>query len=87
MQVAGGHLVAVNFSDALAELVARPLTEWNEHFGNVTWWRWESNGWAGEPAWNGTPDDSDWPGYHTHWTPHPNMPAEPSTSVEGEYGY
>lgn len=25
-----------------------------------------------------------WPGYHTHWTPHPNFPREPATNAIGE---
>ena len=42
-----------------------------------------SIGWAGESPWRGTPLDSDWPGYHTHWTPAPPAP----TSAEGvEHG-
>ncbi|MGG2101714.1 hypothetical protein [Stenotrophomonas sp. NRRL B-14846] len=56
-------------------LIARALAEWHEDDGNVLWWAWCGRGWAGEPAWAGTPNDSDWPGYHTHWTPHPNQPA------------
>ncbi|WP_230492728.1 hypothetical protein [Martelella alba] len=78
-QLAGGRLVAVNFSDALAEPVARPLDKWDEEFGPVVWWALdlEYGGWLGEPAWIGTPNDSDWPGYHTHWTPHPAFPDDP----------
>lgn len=56
-------------------LIARALAEWHEDDGNVLWWAWCGREWAGEPAWAGTPNDSDWPGYHTHWTPHPNQPA------------
>ena len=56
-------------------LIARPLAEWHEEDGPVTWWAWCGHEWAGEPAWCGTPLDSDWPGYHTHWTPHPTMPS------------
>jgi hypothetical protein len=52
---------------------ARPLSEWHEDFGTVTWWRFPVN----EPPWVGTPWDSDWPGYHTHWTPAPPVPAAP----------
>lgn len=50
---------------------ARPLSEWHEDFGPAVWWAFP----VVEPAWIGSPDDSDWPGYHTHWTPHPPMPA------------
>ncbi|XBS71121.1 hypothetical protein ABK905_09200 [Acerihabitans sp. KWT182] len=82
MQVAGGRLVAMNFSDALAEPIARPLSEWKADDRTVVWWYWENGEWAAEPAWIGRPTDSDWPGYHTHWTPHPIWPAEPATSSE-----
>ena len=50
--------------------VARPLDEWHEDYGPVTWWKLPVE----EPAWIGTPLDSDWPGYHTHRTPHPAVP-------------
>lgn len=56
-------------------LIARTLAEWHEDDGNVLWWAWCGREWAGEAAWAGTPNDSDWPGYHTHWTPHPSPPA------------
>ncbi len=51
----------------------RPLDEWDEDHGPVTWWAFP----VCEPSWIGKPDDSDWPGYHTHWTPHPPIPQEP----------
>lgn len=62
-------------------LIARALDEWHEDDGPVMWWAWNgsASGWAGEPAWCGTPLSSDWPGYHTHWTPHPALPLAPST--------
>ena len=50
---------------------ARPLSEWHEDDGPVVWWLFPVH----EPAWIGTPLDTDWPGYHTHWTPHPAAPA------------
>jgi len=56
-------------------LIARSLAEWHEDDGNVMWWAWCGQDWAGEPAWCGTPNDSDWPGYHTHWTQQPVEPA------------
>lgn len=49
---------------------ARLLSEWHEDHGPVTWWKLPVD----EPAWIGSPLDSDWPGYHTHWTPHPTVP-------------
>jgi hypothetical protein len=64
-------------SDRLdAVLRARPIDEYHEDDGNVVWWAWEDGAWLGEPAWIGTPTDSDWPGYHTHWTPHPAQPEK-----------
>lgn len=54
---------------------ARPLAEWHEDHGAVTWWTFPVN----EPAWIGQPGDSDWPGYHTHWSPHPAIPVTPAT--------
>lgn len=44
---------------------ARPLSEWREDDGAVLWWTSPVN----EPPWAGSPIDTDWPGYHTHWTP------------------
>lgn len=58
-----------------APVLARALSEWHEGDGTVMWWASNASGWAGEPAWCGTPLDSDWPGYHTHWTPHPTPPT------------
>lgn len=56
---------------------ARPLSEWHEDDGPVVWWKFPVD----EPAWIGTPNCDDWPGYHTHWTPHP---AIPTAGVEGK---
>lgn len=58
-----------------APLLARHLSEWHEEDGDVSWWAWCGRDWAGEPAWIGRPTDDGWPGYHTHWTAHPAMPA------------
>jgi len=52
---------------------AKPLAEWHEDTGNVTWWAFP----VMEPPWIGTPGDSDWPGHHTHWTPLPPIPKAP----------
>lgn len=54
---------------------ALTMDEYHEDYGNVVWWTWEDGEWLGEPAWIGTPNDSDWPGYHTHWTRHPEFPT------------
>ena len=56
---------------ASVAISALPLAEYDDDFGPVTWWRFPVE----EPAWIGTPNDSEWPGYHTHWTPHPEVPA------------
>lgn len=57
---------------ALGAKTAKPLSDWHENAGNVLWWSFPVN----EPPWCGQPGDSDWPGYHTHWTPLlvPNAP-------------
>lgn len=60
---------------APAPLIARSLAEWHEDDGCVAWWAWNGREWAGEPAWIGNPNCEDWPGYHTHWTPHPDQPV------------
>lgn len=50
--------------------IARPLRQYHEDMGPVTWWKFPIE----EPSWIGTPNCSDWPGYHTHFTPHPPIP-------------
>lgn len=49
--------------------VARPLHEWHEDFGDALWWSFVFI----EVPYVGSPLDSDWPGYHTHWTPLPKV--------------
>lgn len=44
---------------------ARPIDEWHEDYGDVLWWTFPIE----ESPYCGTPLDSDWPDYHTHWTP------------------
>lgn len=51
-------------------VLARPLGEWHEDMGDVVWWKFPMD----EPAYIGSPLAEDWPGYHTHWTPHPPVP-------------
>ena len=53
--------------------VARPESEWHEDIGDVLWWNFPVN----EAPYVGTPLDGNWPGYHTHWTPCPEVPVEP----------
>ena len=56
---------------------ARPLDEWHEDFGDVLWWCFPVD----EPPYVGTPLDTDWPGYHTHWTDIPiPLPPPPAGS-------
>lgn len=43
---------------------ARALSEWHEDVADVLWWRFP----IAEPPYVGQPIDSDWPGYHTHFT-------------------
>lgn len=43
----------------------KSLEEWHEDHGAVLWWNLP----IVEPPYVGTPLDSDWPDYHTHWTP------------------
>lgn len=56
------------------DVKARPLSEYHEDCGFVTWWKFPVN----EPSWIGSPNCDDWPGYHTHWTPHPPIPKQSS---------
>jgi hypothetical protein len=81
---------ALPHSDAARAPVARALGEWHEDHGNVVWFTWQDGEWLGEPSYIGQPNDSDWPGYHTHWIPHPAFPAparthttQPGESVAG----
>lgn len=54
---------------------ARPLSEWHEELGPVVWWWFARDTHPQEASWIGTPLDDDWPGYHTHFTPHPPIPT------------
>jgi hypothetical protein len=44
--------------------IPQPLADWREDTGEVLWWRFPIS----EAPYVGTPGDSNWPGYHTHWT-------------------
>lgn len=59
--------------DADGEGDAMPLAAWHEDRGDVLWWRFPIE----EPPYVGSPISSDWPGYHTHWTPLPPPPGTP----------
>ncbi|MDH6147310.1 MULTISPECIES: hypothetical protein [Paraburkholderia] len=73
--------------DAQARILSipAPLDEYHEDMRPVVWWAADENGvWLGEPAWIGKPDGSDWPGYHTHWTFHPQFPSVPARAAHVE---
>lgn len=46
----------------------RPEAEYEDDFNAVLWWLLPIS----EPPYCGTPGDSSWPGYHTHWSPLPD---------------
>jgi hypothetical protein len=52
--------------------VAIPGEQYHEDAGPVLWWRFPV---TDEPPWAGTPNDCDWPGYHTHFTMLPPAPV------------
>lgn len=54
--------------DKLMEL--HTLEEYHEDDGPVVWWKFPIE----EPSYIGSPLYNDWPGYHTHWTRHPDIP-------------
>lgn len=45
-------------------LVAIPAEQWHEDDGPCLWWKFPIN----EPPYSGSPLDSDWDGYYTHFT-------------------
>lgn len=69
---------------AVADEPVATLDEWHEDYGFVTWWTLEDGQWLGEPAYIGSPLCDDWPGYHTHWTPHPAFPPLPAIRARSE---
>jgi hypothetical protein len=66
--------IALTALQAGAGDVALPLDEYHEDMGPVTWWSFPIR----EASWIGSPNDSDWPEYHTHFTPHPRIPEDPT---------
>lgn len=46
-----------------------PMDAWYHEVEPVLWWFFPVQ----EAPWCGSPGDSDWPGYHTHWTPLPGV--------------
>lgn len=71
------NLTSAGYIGRANKACARPLDEWHEDHGFALWWTWKDGQWLGEPSYIGSPLCSDWPGYHTHWTPHPDFPAAP----------
>jgi hypothetical protein len=53
-----------------------PLAKWSEDDGAVLWWAFHY-GMPYEAPYVGTPLDTDWPGYHTHWTRLPDVLLSP----------
>lgn len=51
-----------------------PLDDWHEGLGDVLWWRFPVD----EAPYVRSPLDENWPGYHTHWTPLPPIPGDPT---------
>ena len=72
------QFVVDNARQALAPDAAIPAEQWHEDDGPVLWW--QLPGMDGEQPWVGTPNDCDWPGYHTHFTPLPPTPVAPIQS-------
>jgi hypothetical protein len=52
-------------ADSRNHLLARPESEWHEDDGVALWWVFP----IVEEPYCGSPLYTDWPGYHTHWTP------------------
>lgn len=70
------HLCAMNALRAAlrpAPPLAQALADWHEDMGDVTWWRFPVD----EAPWIGSPLDTNWPGYHTHFTRLPPVPDAP----------
>ena len=50
---------------------ASPISKYHEDMGSVLWWKFPIE----EPPYVGSPLDTEWPGYHTHFT-HFKTPVE-----------
>lgn len=50
-------------------LTPQPLDAWHEDIGSALWWKFP----VVEAPYSGSPLDDEWPGYHTHWTPLPEV--------------
>ena len=71
-----------NARQALVPEVAIPAEQWTEDDGPVLWWMLPVMDL--EAPWAGTPNDSDWPGYHTHFTLLPPAPVAPTCTPDSE---
>jgi hypothetical protein len=71
--------VVDNAREALVPDFAVPRERYHEDDGPGLWWRVPVM--DGKQPWVGTPNDSDWPGYHTHFTPLPPAPVAPTPSL------
>jgi len=64
LRAAEGELAALK--------TVRPLDQWHEDMGDQLWWCFVDRGDGPRPEeapYSGSPLDSDWPGYHTHFSP------------------
>jgi hypothetical protein len=76
--IIGSSVTTPSIVPEASAAVARPLGEWHEDFGPALWWFFPMS----EPPYVGGPTDSDWPGYHSHWTPLPDVPQPPTLPRE-----
>lgn len=61
----------------------QPISEWTDGVGPCLWWILP----IAEPPYCGTPGDSDWPEYHTHWSRLPDCQmfvATDGTETQGK---
>jgi len=64
------RVLEIRKARAVLQLAGHPavepvsVIEWHGDIGNVLWWRFPIE----EPPYVGSPLDTDWPGYHTHFT-------------------
>ena len=65
------RLTALQSAQTEGRDAARPIDEYHEDMGPVAWWKFP----IVEASYIGSPNFDDWPGYHTHFTPHPAIPS------------
>jgi hypothetical protein len=72
---------AAALADGERQGVVEPLESWREDDGQALWWLFP----VVVAPYVGSPLDLDWPGYHTHWTRLPALPAPaPSPAQPGQ---